>query len=298
MATLKMPFELVKPSNSVPVTRTTEIWDAQGNTLDSLLAAINTQLAQGGGGSSEPIDLTGYVTTSVFNQQLALKANQSTVDEHTNAIADIEAKLFPLTVEYTAKDANAGKLVEYGTSITPSVSFRAKRKSEVAITSVTLGSSTNWGTLSADNKTYTGTTGALTSTKTFSATLVTANGSKSLSAVTWTPSFYRYFGEVDAVPTDYAATIRTLNKELSTGTTWATKNEPCSLAADKYYLFAVKSDTPVTFKVYTGESEISTGVVTGSVVVPQENGYGDGNTYYYCLVPKSTIGWSFFIKNS
>lgn len=295
---MKMPFELVKPSNSVPVTRTTEIWDAQGNTLDSLLAAINTQLAQGGGGSSEPIDLTGYVTTSVFNQQLALKANLTTVNDHADRIADLENALYPLTVAYVTSGtwvSNNGKY-EYGSSIFPTAHWEAKKKTTVAISSATTGQS--WGTFGGDNTTYASQNAVtLTSQLQFNATIVVDGQTKTLGTISWTPTFYRYYGVVDEVPTDYATAIRALaTKELSTSKTLGSESSKRSLQAGKYFLFAVKSDTAVNFIIHDATGGTVSAEATGSVTVQQENGYGNGNTYYYVLVPASANNWSFYIE--
>jgi hypothetical protein len=77
-----------------------------------------------------------------------------------------------------------------------------------------------------------------------------------------------------------------------------------NLPANKYYLFAVKSDTAVTLVVRENSTNaIVSGTVTGTVTLTQENNYQEGgsartNTYYYVLVPASTSAWTFKITNS
>lgn len=216
--------------------------------------------------------------------------------------ASLSAEIFPLVVAY---DSNNAGTFEYGTSITPSAAWTAKRQgNNVAPSSVVIGSSATWGTLAADKLSYSANAAVnLTSQLKFSATVSQGGQQKSLAEISWNPSFYRYRGEVSEIPTDFARSIKLLStKELSTTTTLGTT----ALGANKYYLFAVKSDTPVTLRAYLDSPEAPvSGSVTGSVQIEQENEYKEAgsttvkkNTYYYILVPKSSNSWNFKIKNS
>lgn len=200
--------------------------------------------------------------------------------------------VFPLVVAYGTKNSGT---YEYGTSVAPSVAWTAKRDGEDVDCTATVGSGTFEGTMAQNRKSYSGEARPLTSELKFSATVSQGGQSQSLSQIKWTPSFYRYYGPLNAVPSDYPAAIRSLStKALSTATTLGST----AVAVGKYFLFAVKSDTPVTLKAYldSPESEV-TGCTTGSCTVEQENGY-QSNTYYYILVPAGATAWNVKIKNS
>jgi len=213
-------------------------------------------------------------------------------DEEREQLDKLMSAVFPLVVAYGTKNSGT---YEFGTSVTPSVAWTARRDGEDVDCTATVGSGTFEGTLGVNQKSYSGEARALTAELKFSATVSQGGQSGSLSTIKWTPSFYRYYGPLNAVPSDYPAAIRALStKELSTTATLGTT----AVAAGKYFLFAVKSDTAVTLKAYldSPESEV-TGCTTGSCQVQQENGY-QSNTYYYILVPAGATAWNLKIKNS
>ena len=233
------------------------------------------------------------VVTTLQNLINALENNEygMTPEEREN-LARLMDAVFPLVVAYGTKNSGT---YEYGTSVTPSVAWTAKRDGVDVDCTATVGSGTFEGTMAQNQKSYTGEAQPLTAELNFSASVSEGGQTKSLSIIKWTPSFYRYYGAVNAVPSDYPAAIRALStKELSTTATLGTT----AVAAGKYFLFAVKSDTAVTLKAYldSPESEV-TGCTTGSCQVQQENGY-QSNTYYYILVPAGATAWNLKIKNS
>lgn len=253
---------------------------------------------------------SGITATKVTNWDNCLvgaaeKTKWNTAADNTDALMD---EVFPLKVKYGTN--NSGDR-EYGYRIKPAVAWTTLRKGEdvAASSAVVVGTGSFSGTLASDKKSYAESDYIyLTEELKFSAEVSQGGQTKSLGEINWVPKYYRYFGQVDSKPTDYVAAIKALGtahtstnktKELSSDTTLG----KITLAANKGYLFAVKSDTEVTFKVYQdGKNEIEGGIETGSCQVELENGYKGGgasiikNTYYYIYIPSSSIEWSFTIN--
>jgi hypothetical protein len=255
----------------------------------TLIADIESSL---GGGDATDVTYTEGSTT---------QGGGSVADALTELLADVQElaqATFPLVVAYGTE--NSGKY-EYGDTVTPSVAWTVKRKGQNVTPSSAVVTSNLGGTLAQDKLSYAAPAMTLTAEKTFKVAVSQGGQTVTLDTKTWTPTFYRYRGEVSSVPSDYADKIKALaTKELSTGTTLGTT----SLAKNKYYLFAVKSDTAVTLVVRENSTNaIVSGTVTGTVTLTQENNYQEGgsartNTYYYVLVPASTSAWTFKITNS
>lgn len=256
----------------------------------TLIADIESSL---GGGDATDVTYTEGSTTQGGN---------SVADALTELLADMQElaqATFPLVVAYGTE--NSGKY-EYGDTVTPSVAWTVKRKGQNVTPSSAVVTSNLGGTLAQDKLSYAAPATTLTAEKTFKVAVSQGGQTVTLDTKTWTPTFYRYRGEVSSVPSNYATAIKGLaTKELSTGTTLGTT----SLAKNKYYLFAVKSDTPVTLKARdVATNGENTDCITGTVSLTQENNYQEGgvartNTYYYILVPGSTSGaWSFKITNA
>lgn len=257
----------------------------------TLIADIESSL---GGGDATDVTYTEGSTT---------QGGGSVADALTELKDDVSALLasvFPLLVAYGTK--NDGKY-EYGDSVTPSVAWTATRQGSAVTPSSAVATTNLSGTMASNKLSYSAPSLNLTSEKTFAVVVSQGGQSVSLAQVKWTPTFYRYRGEVSSVPTpsDYASTIKALTtKELSVEKTLGATQ----LSANKYYLFAVKSDTAVTLVVRENSTNaIVSGTVTGSVTLTQENNYQEGgsartNTYYYVLVPASTSAWTFKITNS
>lgn len=210
------------------------------------------------------------------------------------SIAPILNKIYPLTVAFGATPdgcVDAGKF-EYGTAIRPGVSFSITRN-DVAVTpmNVAITANTAWGV--EDGNTYAATSAeALIATKSVKVSATQGGETAETGTKSWTPTWYRYKGVVNS-PDVSAAIIKALPKELSTVTTLGATD----LAAGKYYIFAVRSASPVNLVVRHAVTDfIITGAVTGTITLEQENGF-QSNTYYYVVVPASTANWSFKITN-
>lgn len=207
-----------------------------------------------------------------------------TEQERANINA-LMTEVFPLSVAYTRHNAGVR---EVGTLVTPTASFRATRQGSpvtpesVAVTPSATVNGNSWtGTpVSSGSVTYT--------------TKITQGGqTKTLSALTWSFTYYRYRGAISSIPVDYASTIKALaTKELSTAATLGST----ALNAGMYYLFAVKGVVTLVCR-HASTDGIIVGCVTGTVELEQENGQGT-NTYSYILVPASSNNWNFKITNS
>ena len=207
-----------------------------------------------------------------------------TEQERANINA-LMTEVFPLSVAYTRHNAGVR---EVGTLVTPTASFRATRQgSPVTPESVVV---TPGATVNGNS--WTGTpvsSGSVTYT-----TKITQGGqTKTLSALTWSFTYYRYRGAISSIPVDYASTIKALaTKELSTAATLGST----ALNAGMYYLFAVKGVVTLVCR-HAATDGIIGGCVTGTVELKQENGQGTNN-YSYILVPASSNNWNFKITNS
>lgn len=245
----------------------------------------------------------GDATTVTYTEGSTTQGGGSVADALTELLADVQElaqATFPLVVAYGTE--NSGKY-EYGDTVTPSVAWTVKRKGQNVTPSSAVVTSNLGGTLAQDKLSYAAPAMTLTAEKSFKVAVSQGGQTVTLGTKTWIPTFYRYRGEVSSVPTpsDYATAIKELaTKELSTVATLGGTNLP----ANKYYLFAVKSDTAVTLVVRENSTNaIVSGTVTGTVTLTQENNYQEGgsartNTYYYVLVPASTSAWTFKITNS
>jgi hypothetical protein len=243
----------------------------------------------------------GDATTVTYTEGSTTQGGGSVADALSGLLTDLQAlqaEVWPLVVAYGTK--NDGKY-EYGTSVAPSVAWTVKRHGQSVAPSSAAATTTLSGTMAANKLSYSAAAAALTAEQSFSVAVSQGGQTVNLAQVKWTPTFYRYRGEVSSVPSNYATAIKDLaTKELSTVATLGGTNLP----ANKYYLFAVKSDTAVTLVVRENSTNaIVSGTVTGSVSLTQENNYQEGgsartNTYYYVLVPASTSAWTFKITNS
>ncbi len=207
-----------------------------------------------------------------------------TEQERANINA-LMTEVFPLSVAYTRHNAGVR---EVGTLVTPTASFRATRQGspvtpesvEVTPSATVNGNSWTGTPVSSGSVTYT--------------TKITQGGqTKTLSALTWSFTYYRYRGAISSIPVDYASTIKALaTKELSTAATLGST----ALNAGMYYLFAVKGVVTLVCR-HAATDGIIGGCVTGTVELEQENEQGT-NTYSYILVPASSNNWNFKITNS
>ena len=207
-----------------------------------------------------------------------------TEQERANINA-LMTEVFPLSVAYTSHNAGVR---EVGTLVIPTASFIATRQgspvtpeSVAATPSVTFnGNSWTGSSISSGSVTY--------------IIQITQGGqTKTLSALTWSFTYYRYRGAISSIPVDYASSIKALStKELSTAGTLGST----ALNAGMYYLFAVKGIVTLVCR-HAATDGIIGGCVAGTVELEQENGQGT-NTYSYILVPASSNNWNFKITNS
>ena len=207
-----------------------------------------------------------------------------TEQERAN-IKALMTEVFPLSVAYTRHNAGVR---EVGTLVTPTASFRATRQgSPVTPESVTVTPSAT-----VNGNSWTGT--PVSSGSVAYTTQITQGGqTKTLTALTWSFTYYRYRGAISSIPLDYAPSIKALStKELSTAGTLGST----ALKAGMYYLFAVKGVVTLVCR-HAATDGIIGGCVTGTVELEQENGQGT-NTYSYILVPASSNNWNFKITNS
>lgn len=76
----------------------------------------------------------------------------------------------------------------------------------------------------------------------------------------------------------------------------ATETEAIELAAEYYYVFAVKGSVNLVCR-HAGTDGIVTGCTTGTVTLNRINGYGT-DSYSYIIIEAADVNWSFKIKNS
>ena len=210
------------------------------------------------------------------------------IDALPGRIAALEAVTFPLTASYGTKNNGT---YEVGTSVTPTVALNITRKGADVASSATVTVSPSGATVASNNKSWTAP--ALSSgSKSYSTSVTQGGQTVSLGSLSWSFTYYRYRGALSSVPSDYAAAIKALaTKELSTSSSLGST----ALAANKYYLFAVKGSN-VTFTVKHAQTGgVISGCVTGTATIAQENGAGS-NVYSYVLVPASSSAWNFTIN--
>lgn len=227
----------------------------------------------------------GNTSSTAFAGDRGVSLEKAMV-EAAKSIDELMTKVFPLTASYTSKN-NSGTR-EVGTSVTPSAEFTITRQGKDVSASATV--TAQGTTIAADKKSWTAP--AISSGSVTYSTSVTQGGQTvNLGALTWAFSYYRYYGEVDSIPTDFVAAIKGLSKQLSTSSVI----QSTKLNANKYYLFAVKGAS-VQFKVLHAEFNAPiSGCITGTVTLEQENKVAS-NVYSYVLVPASTSSWNFKIN--
>ena len=204
---------------------------------------------------------------------------------------DMVTEVFPLTVAVAS--SNAGTR-EIGTSVTPNIVLGITRKG--ADVSASAQTTSSQGTVQSDHKTITGS--ALTSGTTTYQIAVTQGGqTKSAPNQVFDFMNYMYYGEVSTKPASATAVATlcqngSLSKQLSRATTKTSTN----LAANKYYVFAVKGSVNLVCR-HAGTDAVVTGCTTGTATIQRVNNSGS-DSYSYIIVEKSASAWSFKITNS
>ena len=213
---------------------------------------------------------------------------QSEINQNIN---DVVAVVFPVTVGIAS--SNAG-VREIGTSVTPNIVLDIIRKGvDVSASSQTTSSQ---GEVQSDHKTIIGS--ALTSGTTTYQIAVTQGG-QTVNAPNQVFDFmnYMYYGEVSTKPVNATAVATlcengSLDKQLSRATIKTSTN----LAANKYYVFAVKGSVNLVCR-HASTDAVITGCTTGTATIQRVNQSGS-DSYSYIIVEKSASAWSFKITNS
>ena len=208
-----------------------------------------------------------------------------------NMFDDMVTEVFPLTVAVAS--SNAGTR-EIGTSVTPNIVLGITRKG--ADVSSSANTTSSQGEVQSDNKTITGS--ALTSgTTTFQISVSQGGQTKSAPSQVFDFMNYMYYGEVSTKPASATAVATlcqngSLSKQLSRATTKTSTN----LAANKYYVFAVKGSVNLVCR-HAGTDAVVTGCTTRTATIQRVNNSGS-DSYSYIIVEKSASAWSFKITNS
>lgn len=228
---------------------------------------------------------------AAFAQQVYDEEQEQFQSEINQNVNDMVSVVFPVVVGIAS--SNAG-VREIGTSVTPNIVLDIIRKGvDVSASAQTTSSQ---GTVQSDNKTITDS--AKTSGTTTYQISVTQGG-QTVSAPNQVFDFmnYMYYGEVSTKPASATAVATlcqngTLGKQLSRATTKSSTN----LAANKYYVFAVKGSVNLVCR-HAGTDAVVTGCTTGTATIQRVNNSGS-DSYSYIIVEKSASAWSFKITNS
>lgn len=214
--------------------------------------------------------------------------------EDKSMFKDMVTEVFPLTVAVASSNAGTYEVGDAQHSVTPQIVLSITRKgADVSSSSQTTSSQ---GSVQSDHKTITGS--ALTSgTTTFQISVSQGGQTRSVPNQVFDFMNYMYYGEVSSKPADASAVATlcqngTLGKQLSRATTKSSAN----LAANKYYVFAVKGSVNLVCR-HAGTDAVVTGCTTGTTTIQRVNNSGS-DSYSYIIVEKSASAWSFKITNS
>lgn len=211
-----------------------------------------------------------------------------------NMFDDMVTEVFPLTVAVVS--SNAGTR-EIGTSVTPNIVLSITRKGvDVPAADITENITPNPAYVSPDKRTISGNQ-VSSGTTTYQISVTQGGQTKSIPNQVFDFMNYMYFGETSTKPANATAVATlcengALSKQLSRATTKASTN----LAANKYYVFAVKGSVNLVCR-HAGTDAVVTGCTTGTATIQRVNNTGS-DSYSYIIVEKSTSAWSFKITNS
>jgi hypothetical protein len=207
---------------------------------------------------------------------------------------DMVAEVFPLTVGVVS--SNAGTY-EIGTSITPQIVLSITRKgADVPAADITENISPTPVYISPDKRTISGNQ-VSSGTTTYQIAVTQGGQTKNAPSQVFDFMNYMYFGETSTKPANANAVATlcengSLGKQLSRATTKASTN----LAANRYYVFAVKGSVNLVCR-HAGTDAVVTGCTTGTATIQRVNNSGS-DSYSYIIVEKSNSAWSFKITNS
>ena len=231
------------------------------------------------------------VSNMISGTPVSLTRNGVMTKEDKALFDDMVTEVFPLTVAVAS--SNAGTR-EVGTSVIPNIVLGITRKG--ADVSFSANTTSSEGTVQSDHKTIIGS--ALTSgTTTFQISVSQGGQTKSIPNQVFDFMNYMYFGETSTKPAN-ATAVATLcqNGSLSKQLSRDTKKASTNLAANKYYVFAVKGSVNLVCR-HAGTDAVVTGCTTGTTTIQRVNNSGS-DSYSYIIVEKPNSAWSFKITNS
>lgn len=231
---------------------------------------------------------------AAFAQQVYDEEQEQFQSEINQNVNDMVTVVFPVTVEIASSNAGTYEVGDAQHSVTPQIVLSITRKGSDVSSSANTTSSQ--GEVQSDHKTIIGS--ALTSGTTTYQISVTQGG-QTVNAPNQVFDFmnYMYYGEVSTKPASATAVATlcqngSLSKQLSRATTKTSTN----LAANKYYVFAVKGSVNLVCR-HAGTDAVVTGCTTGTATIQRVNNSGS-DSYSYIIVEKSASAWSFKITNS
>lgn len=239
-------------------------------------------------------NLEKYVVAMVAGTPVSYTRNGLMTSDDKMTFDEMVVEVFPLTVGVVA--SNAGQY-EIGTSVTPQIVLSITRKGvDVPATGITENITPNPAYVSPDKRTisdYQVSSG----TTTYQIAVTQGGQTRSVANQVFDFMNYMYYGEVSTKPANAAAVATlcengSLGKQLSRATTKASTN----LAANKYYVFAVKGSVNLVCR-HAGTDAVVTGCTTGTATIQRVNNTGS-DSYSYIIVEKSQSAWSFKITNS
>lgn len=234
------------------------------------------------------------VSNMISGTPVSLTRNGVMTKEDKAMFDDMVTEVFPLTVGVVS--SNAGSF-EIGTSITPQIVLSITRKGvDVSAADITENITPNPAYVSPDKRTI---SGNQVSSGTTTYQIAVTQGGQTKNAPNQVFDFmnYLYFGETSTKPANATAVATlcqngSLGKQLSRATTKASTN----LAANRYYVFAVKGSVNLVCR-HAGTDAVVTGCTTGTATIQRVNNSGS-DSYSYIIVEKSNSAWSFKITNS
>ena len=234
------------------------------------------------------------VSNMISGTPVSLTRNGVMTKEDKAMFDDMVVEVFPLTVGVVS--SNAGTR-EIGDEVSPHIVLSITRKGvDVPAADITEDITPNPATISPDKRTI---SGNQISSGTTTYQIAVTQGGQTKNAPNQVFDFmnYMYFGEVSTKPANATAVATlcengSLGKQLSRATTKASTN----LAANRYYVFAVKGSVNLVCR-HAGTDAVVTGCTTGTATIQRVNQSGS-DSYSYIIVEKSQSAWSFKITNS
>lgn len=234
------------------------------------------------------------VSNMISGTPVSLTRNGVMTKEDKAMFDDMVVEVFPLTVGVVS--SNAGSF-EVGTSVTPNIVLSMTRKGvNVPAADITENITPNPAYVSPDKRTISGNR-VSSGTTTYQIAVTQGGQTKSIPNQVFDFMNYMYFGETSTKPANATAVATlcengSLGKQLSRATTKSSTN----LAANRYYVFAVKGSVNLVCR-HAGTDAVVTGCTTGTATIQRVNNSGS-DSYSYIIVEKSQSAWSFKITNS